>query len=114
VWGRIPPADDGTVGDGHGTANGEEARMHGLIAAAGPCTRLQDQGARRNKVLPDLGRETLPGNFLQFPPGGSRQLPDTFEEHVQRLSTPGYAADVPCARHRTREPAFHLRSTHDS
>jgi choline kinase len=38
--------------------------MKGLIAAAGLSTRLQDLGERRNKVLLDLGGETLLGNIL--------------------------------------------------
>jgi choline kinase len=38
--------------------------MQGLIAAAGRSTRLQDLGERRNKVLSDLGGETLLGNIL--------------------------------------------------
>src|SRR5262245_35052224 len=39
--------------------------MHGLIAAAGRSTRLQDLCERRNKVLLDLGGETLLGNLLR-------------------------------------------------
>jgi choline kinase len=39
--------------------------MKGLIAAAGLSTRLQDLGESRNKVLMDLGGETLLGNILQ-------------------------------------------------
>jgi choline kinase len=38
--------------------------MHGLIAAAGLSTRLQDLGEHRNKVLTDLGGETLIGSIL--------------------------------------------------
>lgn len=38
--------------------------MKGLIVAAGRCTRLQDLSAKRNKVLLDLGGETLLGNIL--------------------------------------------------
>jgi choline kinase len=38
--------------------------MKGLIAAAGLSTRLQDLGESRNKVLMDLGGETLLGNIL--------------------------------------------------
>ena len=38
--------------------------MKGLIAAAGLCTRLQDLGEHRNKVLLDLGGETILGNIL--------------------------------------------------
>jgi len=38
--------------------------MKGLIAAAGLCTRLQDLSEKRNKVLLDLGGETLLGNIL--------------------------------------------------
>jgi choline kinase len=38
--------------------------MKGLIAAAGLSTRLQDLGEKRNKVLADLGGETLLGNLL--------------------------------------------------
>jgi choline kinase len=38
--------------------------MKGLIAAAGLSTRLQDLGESRNKVLLDLGGETLLGNIL--------------------------------------------------
>jgi choline kinase len=39
--------------------------MKGLIVAAGLSTRLQDLGESRNKVLLDLGGETLLGNILQ-------------------------------------------------
>jgi choline kinase len=38
--------------------------MNGFIAAAGLSTRLQDLGEKRNKVLSDLGGETLLGNLL--------------------------------------------------
>jgi choline kinase len=38
--------------------------MKGLIAAAGLCTRLQDLGEHRNKVLLDLGGDTILGNIL--------------------------------------------------
>jgi choline kinase len=38
--------------------------MKGLIAAAGLSTRLQDLGEKRNKVLLDLGGETLLGTIL--------------------------------------------------
>jgi choline kinase len=38
--------------------------MHGLIAAAGLSTRLQDLGEKRNKVLSDLGGDTLLGTIL--------------------------------------------------
>ena len=38
--------------------------MKGLIAAAGLSSRLQDLGERRNKVLQDLGGETILGNLL--------------------------------------------------
>ena len=38
--------------------------MHGLIAAAGLSTRLQDLGEKRNKVLLDLGGDTLLGTIL--------------------------------------------------
>jgi choline kinase len=38
--------------------------MDGLIAAAGLSTRLQDLGERRNKVLLDLGGDTLLGTIL--------------------------------------------------
>lgn len=38
--------------------------MHGLIAAAGLSSRLQDLGDKRNKVLLDLGGQTLLGNIL--------------------------------------------------
>jgi choline kinase len=38
--------------------------MDGLIAAAGLSTRLQDLGDRRNKVLLDLGGDTLLGTIL--------------------------------------------------
>src|SRR5262249_41333784 len=43
---------------------GEEVSMKGLIAAAGLSSRLQDLGERRNKVLQDLGGETILGNLL--------------------------------------------------
>src|ERR1700719_3705 len=44
---------------------GEEARMYrGLIAAAGLSTRLQDLSEKRNKVLLDLGGETILGTIL--------------------------------------------------
>lgn len=39
--------------------------MKGLIAAAGLSTRLCDLGEKRNKVLLDLGGETLLGNILK-------------------------------------------------
>jgi choline kinase len=38
--------------------------MHGLIAAAGLSTRLQDLSEKRNKVLLDLGGDTLLGTIL--------------------------------------------------
>ncbi len=38
--------------------------MHGLIAAAGLSSRLQDLGEKRNKVLLDLGGESLLGTIL--------------------------------------------------
>jgi choline kinase len=38
--------------------------MHGLIAAAGLSTRLQDLSEHRNKVLLDLGGDTLLGTIL--------------------------------------------------
>jgi choline kinase len=38
--------------------------MKGFIAAAGLSTRLQDLGEKRNKVLQDLGGETILGNLL--------------------------------------------------
>lgn len=38
--------------------------MKGLIAAAGRGARLQDLGEKRNKVLHDLGGETILGNLL--------------------------------------------------
>jgi choline kinase len=45
--------------------------MHGLIAAAGLSTRLQDLGEKRNKVLLDLGGETILGTILRnFQHGG--------------------------------------------
>jgi choline kinase len=50
--------------------------MKGLIAAAGTSVRLQDLAERRNKVLLDLGGETLLGNILnQFEHAG---IHDTF------------------------------------
>jgi choline kinase len=39
--------------------------MKGLITAAGLSSRLQDLGEKRNKVLSDLGGETLLGNLLR-------------------------------------------------
>src|SRR5262245_22297756 len=39
--------------------------MHGLIAAAGLGTRLQDLGEKRNKVLLDLGGDTILGTILR-------------------------------------------------
>jgi choline kinase len=39
--------------------------MNGLIAAAGLSSRLQDLGEKRNKVLSDLGGQTLLGQILQ-------------------------------------------------
>jgi choline kinase len=39
--------------------------MHGLIAAAGLSTRLQDLGEKRNKVLLDLGGDTILGTILR-------------------------------------------------
>jgi choline kinase len=50
----------GTATEGHR----EEELMHGLIAAAGLSTRLQDLGEKRNKVLLDLGGDTLLGTIL--------------------------------------------------
>lgn len=45
--------------------------MKGFIAAAGRSTRLQDLGEKRNKVLADLGGETILGNLLgHFERGG--------------------------------------------
>lgn len=45
--------------------------MHGLIAAAGLSTRLQDLCEKSNKVLLDLGGQTLLGNILdQFSQAG--------------------------------------------
>ena len=38
--------------------------MKGFIAAAGLSTRLQDLGEKRNKVLLDLGGETILGSLL--------------------------------------------------
>ena len=38
--------------------------MKGLIAAAGLSTRLQDLGERRNKVLLDLGGESILSTIL--------------------------------------------------
>src|SRR5260370_35613613 len=38
--------------------------MKGFIAAAGLSTRLQDLSEKRNKVLLDLGGETILGNIL--------------------------------------------------
>ena len=38
--------------------------MHGLIAAAGLSSRLQDLTEKRNKVLLDLGGDTLLGSIL--------------------------------------------------
>src|SRR5262249_29437051 len=56
-------------------AFGEEAGMHGLIAAAGLGTRLQDLGEKRNKVLLDLGGETILGTILQrFEQAGIRPI----------------------------------------
>src|SRR5947207_1261076 len=40
--------------------------MKGLIAAAGLSSRLQDLGEKRNKVLFDLGGETILHNLLQL------------------------------------------------
>ena len=40
--------------------------MKGLIAAAGLSSRLQDLGEKRNKVLLDLGGETILGNLLHL------------------------------------------------
>ncbi len=39
--------------------------MKGFIAAAGRSSRLQDLGEKRNKVLADLGGETILGNLLR-------------------------------------------------
>src|SRR5205823_9935410 len=45
--------------------------MKGFIAAAGLSSRLQDLGEKRNKVLADLGGETILGNLLGlFEQGG--------------------------------------------
>lgn len=38
--------------------------MNGLIAAAGRCTRMQDLGEKRSKVLADLGGVTVLGSIL--------------------------------------------------
>src|SRR5262245_55814945 len=40
--------------------------MKGFIAAAGLSTRLQDLGEKRNKVLLDLGGDTILGNLLHL------------------------------------------------
>jgi choline kinase len=45
-------------------AHREEERMKGLIAAAGLSTRLQDLCERRNKVLLDLGGESILSTIL--------------------------------------------------
>src|SRR4051794_16080974 len=46
----------------------------GLIAAAGLSTRLQDLSEKRNKVLLDLGGETLLGHLLtRFEQAGVRE-----------------------------------------
>lgn len=42
----------------------EEVLMKGFIAAAGLSSRLQDLSEKRNKVLLDLGGETILGNIL--------------------------------------------------
>jgi choline kinase len=48
--------------------------MKGLIAAAGLSARLQDLAEKRNKVLLDLGGDTLLGNILyQFEQAGIRE-----------------------------------------
>src|SRR4051812_42005126 len=49
---------------GPGKATREEGRMKGLIAAAGLSTRLQDLSQRRNKVLLDLGGDSVLGTIL--------------------------------------------------
>src|SRR6185437_5539279 len=49
--------------------------MKGLIAAAGISVRLQDLAEKRNKVLLDLGGESLLGNILnQFEHAGIREI----------------------------------------
>jgi choline kinase len=69
--------------------------MKGLIAAAGRSARLQDLAEKRNKVLLDLGGETLLGNILHhFEQAG---IPETFvvvghdafavEDHCRRRAT---------------------------
>src|SRR5262249_47636622 len=42
----------------------EEGRMKGLIAAAGHSSRLQDLADRHNKVLLDLGGQSILGTIL--------------------------------------------------
>src|SRR5947209_17449703 len=61
---RVDDTEPSTPGQGR--PDGEEKQMKGLIAAAGLSTRLQDLSDKRNKVLLDLGGETLLGNLLNL------------------------------------------------
>src|SRR5262249_43947376 len=61
---RFAPLTTRNGQSGPRTAPGEEVSMKGFIAAAGLSTRLQDLGETRNKVLLDLGGETILGSLL--------------------------------------------------
>src|SRR4051812_23715247 len=61
----------GNIDRGHGRPCEKRKSMKGFIAAAGLSSRLQDLGEKRNKVLSDLGGETILGNLLNlFEQGG--------------------------------------------
>src|SRR5438270_8173644 len=69
--------------------------MKGLIAAAGLSTRLQDLGEKRNKVLADLGGETLLSTLLHhFEQAG-------VEETFAVAGFDGQAVRAACARRAT-------------
>jgi choline kinase len=62
--------------------------MKGFIAAAGRSTRLQDLGEKRNKVLHDLGGETILGHLLkQFEKVGISETYVTVGYDAQAIRT---------------------------
>jgi choline kinase len=63
-WCKIRPSMNGNIDRGHGRPCEKRVSMKGFIAAAGRGSRLQDLGEKRNKVLSDLGGETILGNLL--------------------------------------------------
>jgi choline kinase len=56
----------GNIGKGRNGLPEKRDWMKGLIAAAGLSSRLQDLGEKRNKVLSDLGGETILQNLLHL------------------------------------------------